>query len=98
MLVCVFLCSFAHETAGAACTRCSLRPLVGGQGNFWHSPDASRRGTANVYLKYHHTVVPEMFPAAPYARHRRAIWISPRQCDSLLPNRLKNRRDTGRTT
>src|SRR6267154_5456117 len=28
MLVCVFLCMFAHETAGAACTRSSLRPLL----------------------------------------------------------------------
>src|SRR5882724_4116084 len=28
MLVCVFLCLFAHETAGAARTRLSLRPLV----------------------------------------------------------------------
>src|SRR6266704_6883958 len=28
MLVCVFLCMFAHETAGAARTRLSLRPLV----------------------------------------------------------------------
>src|ERR1700704_6822867 len=30
MLVCVFLCMFAHETAGAARTRLSLRPL-----SFW---------------------------------------------------------------
>src|ERR1700682_4418033 len=28
MLVCVFLCAFAHETAGAARTRLSLRPLL----------------------------------------------------------------------
>ena len=28
MLVCVFLCKFAHETAGAARIRLSLRPLV----------------------------------------------------------------------
>jgi hypothetical protein len=27
MLVCVFYVQFAHEIAGAACTRCSLRPL-----------------------------------------------------------------------
>src|SRR5260221_3289769 len=33
MLVCVFLCTVAHETAGAACTRCSLRPLIGEGGN-----------------------------------------------------------------
>src|SRR5437868_14560405 len=26
MLVCVFLCTLAHETAGAACIRLSLRP------------------------------------------------------------------------
>ena len=31
MLVCAFLCAIAHETAGAACTRSSLRPpLLGG--------------------------------------------------------------------
>ena len=29
MLVCVFYVQFAHEIAGAACTRCSLRPLFG---------------------------------------------------------------------
>ena len=29
MLVCVFLHSFAHETAGAARIRLSLRPLIG---------------------------------------------------------------------
>src|SRR6266404_1459264 len=28
MLVCVFLCMFAHETAGAACIRHSPRPLM----------------------------------------------------------------------
>src|ERR1700675_2447165 len=28
MLVCVFLCMFAHETAGAARIRRSLRPLI----------------------------------------------------------------------
>src|ERR1700694_6351779 len=31
MLVCVFLCMFAHETAGAARTRHSLRPLLLGR-------------------------------------------------------------------
>src|ERR1700676_2862498 len=32
---CAFvLCTFAHETAGAARTRCSLRPLFGGRGKF----------------------------------------------------------------
>jgi hypothetical protein len=31
MLVCVFLCIFAHETAGAASTRRSLRPQKGGR-------------------------------------------------------------------
>ena len=29
MLVCAFYMRIAHETAGAACTRCSLRPLFG---------------------------------------------------------------------
>src|SRR5450432_3424804 len=28
---------------------------------------------------------------APYARHRRCVWIRPRQCASLSPNRLKSR-------
>src|SRR6185436_5490747 len=32
MLVCAFSCKLAHETAGAARTRSSLRPLIGGQG------------------------------------------------------------------
>jgi hypothetical protein len=34
MLVCVFLSTFAHETAGAARTRSSLRPLVFGANEF----------------------------------------------------------------
>src|ERR1700722_7050278 len=33
MLVCGFLHNFAHETAGAARTRLSLRPLIGGRGS-----------------------------------------------------------------
>src|SRR5260370_11338173 len=33
MLVCVFLCMFAHETAGAACIRHSPRPLMGEGGS-----------------------------------------------------------------
>src|ERR1700730_4013756 len=33
MLVCGSLHNFAHETAGAARTRSSLRPLIGGQGD-----------------------------------------------------------------
>src|ERR1700682_4876656 len=51
MLVCVFLCSFAHETAGAARTRCSLRPLIGGQGIFWQSSDVSCREIAKLWLR-----------------------------------------------
>src|ERR1700675_3182441 len=39
MLVCVFLCIFAHETAGAARTRLSLRPLVLFRG--WQSTQTS---------------------------------------------------------
>src|ERR1700676_3318020 len=34
MLVCVFLCAIAHETAGAARTRSSLRPLMREGGMF----------------------------------------------------------------
>jgi hypothetical protein len=45
-----FLCNFAHETAGAACTRCSLRPLLEGKGNFWQTSDAMRREIAKACL------------------------------------------------
>ena len=34
MLVGVFVCAIAHETAGAACIRLSLRPLFGGSWEF----------------------------------------------------------------
>src|ERR1700738_4879666 len=44
MLVCVFLCMFAHETAGAARTRSSLRPLFSEGEDFPHNSGASRRG------------------------------------------------------
>jgi hypothetical protein len=39
---------FAHETAGAARTRLSLRPLFGGQGNFWQNSGVSGREIAKV--------------------------------------------------
>jgi hypothetical protein len=38
MLVCVFLCKFAHETAGAARIRLSLRPLTGEGGKLLVKP------------------------------------------------------------
>src|SRR5665647_841442 len=48
---CAFLlCTVAHETAGAARTRCSLRPLFGGQGNFWQSSGLSVREIAKLCL------------------------------------------------
>src|ERR1700730_1947396 len=46
MLVCVFLCTVAHETAGAACTRCSLRPLIGEGGNLTATSGEMRREIA----------------------------------------------------
>jgi hypothetical protein len=48
MLVCASLCIFAHETAGAACTRRSLRPPLGG--SFMHASGALRREIAKSYL------------------------------------------------
>ena len=48
MLVCVSLCAFAHETAGAACTRSSLRPLLS-RDSFLQGSDAMRREIANGY-------------------------------------------------
>ena len=46
MLVCVSSHNFAHETAGAASTRHSLRPLSGR--NDLQSPGESRRGNAEA--------------------------------------------------
>ena len=48
MLVCVFCALFAHETAGAACTRHSLLPLLRGT-RFRQTSGASRREIANAY-------------------------------------------------
>jgi hypothetical protein len=48
MLVCVLLLPFARETAGAARTRSSLRPLYFEAQESLHSPGASRRGNAKV--------------------------------------------------
>jgi hypothetical protein len=50
MLVCVFLCSFAHETAGAARTRLSLRPLLSEGGNKQQTSGDMRRENAKVCL------------------------------------------------
>src|SRR5260221_7499343 len=44
---CAHPLSIAHETAGAACTRHSLRPLVF-EGEPWQASGASRRETAEV--------------------------------------------------
>ncbi len=48
MLVCVSCAHIARETAGAASTRRSLRPRLGGR--FFNDPDASRRGIMDSYL------------------------------------------------
>src|ERR1700736_2894686 len=48
---CAFSCAlFAHETAGAARTRYSLRPLIGGQGNFWQTSGLVAREIAKLCL------------------------------------------------
>jgi hypothetical protein len=49
MLVCASYVHFAHETAGAARTRHSLRPLACGR-NDLQSPGETRRGNAEVCL------------------------------------------------
>ena len=46
----IFLCSFAHETAGAARTRSSLRPLFEEGANEMQTSGELRRENANVYL------------------------------------------------
>ena len=48
MLVCVFLCNFAHETAGAARTRLSLRPLPFEGGNRRKARAHARRENATA--------------------------------------------------
>ena len=45
-----FLHSLAHETAGAASTRHSLRPLNSGANDFWKTSGASRREIAESCL------------------------------------------------
>jgi hypothetical protein len=49
MLVCVFSHNFARETAGAARTRHSLRPLISGADGSFNSSDASRREVAELH-------------------------------------------------
>ena len=50
MLVCALFVHIAHETAGAARTRSSLRPLFGEGKDFSHSSGAMRRENAKLYL------------------------------------------------
>jgi hypothetical protein len=52
MLVCVFLCTVAHETAGAARTRCSLRPLIGEGGMFMQTSGRAACEIAKSYLNF----------------------------------------------
>jgi len=47
-----FLCSFAHETAGAARTRLSLRPLCFRGQQSTQSSGASRREIVDPYLLF----------------------------------------------
>ena len=49
MLVCVFFAHFAHETAGAARTRLSLRPLFLMRAEVMQSSGAMRRENADAY-------------------------------------------------
>jgi len=50
MLMRALTISNAHETAGAARTRHSLRPLIYGGKRYGNDSDASRRGKAEAYL------------------------------------------------
>src|SRR5882757_10980190 len=50
MLVCATLSTLAHETAGAACTRHSLRPLPNEGENEMQSSDNSCRENVEVCL------------------------------------------------
>jgi hypothetical protein len=52
MLVCVSFMHFAHETAGAASTRRSLRPPLLGAKVFSHDLGASRRGIRKARLRF----------------------------------------------
>src|SRR5712671_3766009 len=47
---CAFFCNFARETAGAARTRHSLRPLISLGERFLHNSGESRRGIAESWL------------------------------------------------
>ena len=51
MLVCASLCAIAHETAGAACTRSSLRPLIReGKTKMQTSGDRAARSRSYIHL------------------------------------------------
>src|SRR5689334_8723281 len=52
MLVCAFFVQNAHETAGAARTRSSLRPLSSEGGRFPGKPRAHRAARMWTYVKY----------------------------------------------
>jgi hypothetical protein len=52
MLVCVSFMHFAHDTAGAASTRRSLRPPFLGARVLSHDPGASRRGIGRPCLQF----------------------------------------------
>ena len=68
--MCVLLVQLAHETAGAARTRHSPRPLFWGEG-FQQRPDALRRGIAevrqNMRLASFTTLI--LYPAPAATRH-----------------------------
>src|SRR4051794_5867182 len=52
MLMCALLLPIAHETAGAARTRHSLRPLIGEGGKYSQTSGAMRRGNAELYPRH----------------------------------------------
>jgi hypothetical protein len=63
MLVCVFVHSFAHETAGAASTRHSLRPLIFWANDFGKTSGAPRRENVDT----HSIVIARLDRATQYA-------------------------------
>src|SRR4051812_24055969 len=52
MLVCVFVSYLAHETAGAARTRSSLRPLISESGNFHGKPRAKHAARTRTHVSW----------------------------------------------
>ena len=66
----------AHETAGAARTRHSLRPLFSGAKSFQQTSGATRRENANVHLSF---VIPGR------AKHEPGIHRAAELVDQWIP-------------